>query len=163
MKSFFQKPFLLFSHRPTWWQHLSKVWATWPLGWRAWRWQQSRRSEPVLLPLSLTRSDTACHPPPTSLSLSGLWAQRVEKDYRAAQEAERRRPGCHQRGHQHTWTGTQGRQDRWGGAGVLKTPLHLKQSCTAYTAQTNAVHNKHSCLLNVNTATTDKWQTQWTA
>lgn len=34
----------------------------------------------------------------------GLWAERVEEDHRAAEEAERRCSGCHQRGHQHTWT-----------------------------------------------------------
>lgn len=39
---------------------------------------------------------------PSPSSLPGLRAQRVEEDYRAAEEAERRRPGRHQRRHQHT-------------------------------------------------------------
>lgn len=72
MKYFCQKPFRLFSHRPTWWQRLSRVWATWPSGWRVWRWQQSRRSGHILLsPLSLALATTACQlvvapPPPLS-------------------------------------------------------------------------------------------------
>lgn len=45
---FCQKPFSLFSCRPTWWQRLSRVWATWPSGWRVWRWRRSRRSEQLL-------------------------------------------------------------------------------------------------------------------
>lgn len=34
--------------RLTWWQHLNRVWATWPSGWRVSRWQQSRRWEQLL-------------------------------------------------------------------------------------------------------------------
>ncbi len=43
----------------------------------------------------------------------GLWAEWVEEDHRAAEEAERCCSGCHQRSHQHTWTHAYRGQDRY--------------------------------------------------
>lgn len=51
---------------------------------------------------------SSCHVP-----VLGLWAEWVEEDHRAAEEAERCCSGCHQRSHQHTWAHTERGKDRY--------------------------------------------------
>lgn len=51
---------------------------------------------------------TICH-----VFCTGLGAEWTEEDHRAAEEAECRRSSCHQRRHQHSWTCTQRRPDRY--------------------------------------------------